>query len=72
MGKLNLVLPPIQLSLVNQPFIVNRLEHIELYLNGFKSYVCFKVINILHDKDLYPSLQEISWEFDNDIIILKQ
>lgn len=35
----------------------------EVNLDGVKTYVDFKVIDILDEKDLYPVLLWIDWDF---------
>jgi hypothetical protein len=58
LGKPQLVYSPIQLRMVNQFFIfpVGRLKNVEVDVAGVKMTVDFEVIEIMGDKDPYPSL----------------
>jgi hypothetical protein len=58
MRKLRLVYSPFQLGMANQYCIypVRRLENVEVNLVGFKIVTKFKVIEIMREKDPYPSL----------------
>jgi len=68
MGHLKLVYSLIQLHLANysRKFLIGGLEHMEVNLDGVKTYVDLKVIYILDEKDLYPVLLGIDWAFQND------
>jgi len=57
--------------MVNRYFIfpIGRLENVEIYVAGVKSTTDFEVIEIMGDKDPYPTLLEIDWAYDNYAII---
>lgn len=61
---------PIQLWLENQSWIfpIGWIKQVEVHLYGVKTYVDFKVIEILDGKYLYLALLGIDWEFDNNAI----
>lgn len=67
MSKLKMVWSSIQLSLANQYkiYLIGRLEDIEVNIDGIKSKVDFKVIEIIDDIDPYPTLLGIDCAFDN-------
>jgi hypothetical protein len=71
MGKPMLVYSPIQLCMVNQYCIypVGRLENVEVDLARVKTVVDFEVIEIMGEKDPYPSLLGIDWAYDNYVVI---
>jgi len=50
-------------------FPISRLENVEVDLAGVKTVADFEVIEILDDKDPYPTLLGIEWAFDNATII---
>jgi hypothetical protein len=75
MGKLNLVWSLIQLRLANQYiiYLIGRLEQVEVNIDGVKTNVDFKVIEIMDDSLPYPALLDIDWALDNnDVLNLKQ
>jgi hypothetical protein len=41
----------------------------EVDLDGMKTYVDFEVFKILYDKDPYPTLLGIDWDFNNGVIV---
>jgi hypothetical protein len=69
--KPQLVYSPIQLTMENQYciFPVGRLKNVEIDVAGVKTTTDFEVIEIMGDKDLYPSILGIDWEYDNYAII---
>jgi hypothetical protein len=50
-------------------FPVGRLENVEIYVAGIKTTIDFEVIEIMGDKDPYPTLLDIDWEYENYAII---
>jgi hypothetical protein len=72
MGKPMLVYSPILLHMVNQYCIspVGRLENVEVDLAGVNIVADFEVIEIMGDKDPYPSFLGIDWAYDNYVIIV--
>jgi hypothetical protein len=50
-------------------FPIGRLENVEMDVAGVKTTVDFEVIEIMGDKDPYPTLLGIHWEYDNYVII---
>jgi hypothetical protein len=71
LGKPQLVYSPIQLRMENQYciFPVGRLENVEIDVAGVKTTTDFEVIEIMGDKDPYPSLLGIDWAYENYAII---
>jgi hypothetical protein len=71
MGKPKLVYSPIQLRMENQYciFPVGRLQNVEVDLVGVKTIVDFEVIEIMGEKDPYPSLLGIDWAYENYVVI---
>ena len=67
MGKPKMVWSPIQLRLASQYKIypIDRLEYIEVNVDGVKTKTYFEVVEITNDIDPYPSLLGIDWAFDN-------
>jgi hypothetical protein len=63
MGKPNLVYSPIQLRMENEYciFPVGRLLNVEVELASVKTLYYFEVIEIMGEKDPYPSLLGIDW-----------
>ena len=57
--------------MVNQYCIyhVGRLQNIEVDLVGVNRVVDFEVVEIMGEKDLYPTLMGIDWAYENYIII---
>ena len=70
-GQPQLTYSSIQLRMENQYCIVpiDRLEGIEVNIAGVKTYTDFEVIDIMGDKDPYPTLLGIDWAFENYAII---
>jgi hypothetical protein len=71
LGKPQLVYSPIQLRMENQYciFPVGRMENVEIDVAGVKTTTDFEVIEIMGDKDPYPSLLRIDWAYENYAII---
>jgi hypothetical protein len=71
MGKPKLVYSPIQLWMANQYCIypVGRLQNVEVDLDGVKTMVDFEVIEIMGEKDPYPTLLGIDWAYENFVVI---
>ena len=71
LGRPRLTYSPIQLRMANQYCIVpiGRLEGVEVDIAGVKTYMDFEVIDIMGDKDPYPALLGIDWDFENYVII---
>ena len=71
LGRPRLAYSPIQLRMANQYCIllIGRLEGVEVDIVGVKTYTDFEVIDIMGDKDPYPTLLGIDWAFDNYAII---
>lgn len=63
MVKPKLVYSPIRLCMANQYMIfpIRRLEDVEVEMAGIKMYVDFEVIEIMDEKDPYPTLLGIDW-----------
>jgi hypothetical protein len=63
LGKPQLTYSPFQLRMANQYFIflIGRLKNVEIYVVGVKIVSNFEVIEIMGDKDPYPSLLSINW-----------
>jgi hypothetical protein len=71
MGKPMLDYSPIQLCMANQYCIypVGRLENIKVDIAGVKTMEYFEVIEIMGEKDPYPTFLGIDWAYDNYAII---
>ena len=71
MAKPNLAFSPIQLRLANQQGVISlgHLSSIPVDLDGVRSLVDFKVIEIIDDNTPYPIMLGIDWAFDNQAII---
>jgi hypothetical protein len=71
LGKPHLVYSPIQPRMENQYciFLVGRLENLEIDVAGVMTTYDFELIEIMGDKDPYPSLLRIDWAYDNYAII---
>jgi hypothetical protein len=50
-------------------FPIGRLENVEIDVAGVKTVVDFEVIEIMGDKDPYPTLLRIDWAYDNYVVI---
>ena len=71
MGKLRLEWYPMQLRLTNQSkFLpIGRLTQVPVEVEGLRTYVDLKVIDIVDDTNTYPTLLGIDWVIDNLAII---
>jgi hypothetical protein len=71
LGKPQLVYSPIHLRMENQYciFPVGRLENLEIDVAGVKTTTNFEVIEIMGDKDPYPTLLRIDGAYENYVII---
>jgi hypothetical protein len=71
LGKPRMAYSPIQLRMENQYYIfpIGRLENVEIDVVGVKTVADFKVIEIMGDKDPYPTLLGIDWAYDNYAVI---
>ena len=50
-------------------FPIGRLENVEINVEGVKKMSDFEVIEIMGDKDPYPTLLDIDWAYDNYVVI---
>ena len=48
---------------------MGRLEDVEVDVAGVKTYTDFEVIDIMGDKNPYPTLLGIDWAFENYAVI---
>ena len=71
MGKPQLDWSPIQLCLSNQVKVlsIGWLSNVIVDVEGLNTYADFEVINIVDDKNPYPTLLGIYWAIDNQTII---
>ena len=71
MNKSQLDWYPIQLRLANQSKVLpnGRLSQVPADVEGLRTYVDFKVIDIVDDTNPYPMLLGIDWAINNQIII---
>jgi hypothetical protein len=71
MGDTNLIYSPIQLWMANQYYIylVGRMKFFEVDLDGVKTIVDFGIIEIMGEKDPYPTLLDIDWVNENYVVI---
>jgi hypothetical protein len=71
MGKPKLIYSPIWLQMANQYCIypVGRLQNIKVDLVGVKTIENFMVIEVMGEKDPYPTLLGIYWAYDNYVVI---
>jgi hypothetical protein len=71
LGKPRLTYSPIQLRMENQYciFPIRRLESVEINVARVKIVVEFEFIEIMGDKDPYPTLLSIDWAYENYAII---
>ena len=62
---------PIQLRMANQycNFPIGRLESVEIDVAGVNTIAGFQVIEIMGDKDPYPTLLGIDWAYENYAVI---
>ena len=62
---------PIQLRLASQSKVlpIGRLTQVPMEVEGLRTYVDFKVIDIVDDTNPYPTLLGIDWAIDNQTII---
>jgi len=49
-------------------FPIGRLENVEVYLASVKTTADFEVIEIMDEKDPYPTLLGIDWAFYNYLL----
>jgi hypothetical protein len=71
MGKPKLIYSPIRLRMDNQQEIrpFGRLEHVPMDINEVRTFVDFKVIEIVDDGCPYPALLGIDWAFNNLTVV---
>ena len=71
MGKPQLKYSLIQLRMANQYCIlpIGRLENVEVDVVRVKIYIEFEVIDIMGDKDPYPTLLGNDWACENYVVI---
>ena len=71
MGKPKLRYSPIQLRLANQQRVcpMGRLSNVPVDIDGVRSLVDFKVIEIIDDSNPFPALLGIDWDFENLTLI---
>ena len=71
LGKSRLKYSPIQLRMENQNciFPIGRLENVEIDVARVKKVANFEFIDIMGDKDPYPTLLGIDWAYDNYVVI---
>ena len=71
MGKPRLVWSPVQLRLANQSKVlpIGQLTQVPIKIEGIQTYANFDVIDIVDDKNLYPTLLGIYWVINNQTII---
>jgi hypothetical protein len=71
MGKPKLIYSHIRLMMANQQAMIpfGRLEHVHVDIDGVRTFVDFKVIDIVDDSCPYPALLGIDWAFKNLTII---
>jgi hypothetical protein len=50
-------------------FPIGRLENVEIDVVGVKTIAHFEVIKIMGDKDPYPTLLGIDWDYENYAVI---
>jgi hypothetical protein len=57
--------------MANQYYIfpIGRLENVEIDVAGVETVVDFEVIKIMGDKDPYPALLGIYWDYENYAMI---
>jgi hypothetical protein len=71
MGKLKLIYSPMRLRMANQHVVIpfGRLEHVPMDIDGVRTFVDFKVIEIVDDSCPYPVLLGIDWAFNNSTVV---
>jgi hypothetical protein len=71
MGKPKLIYSPIKLRMDNQQTVTpfGRLEHVPMDIDGVRTFVDFKVIEIFDDNCPYPVLLGIDWAFNNSTVV---
>jgi len=71
LGKLRLTYSQIQLRVENQYciFPIGRSKNMEIDVAGVKTIVDFEFIEIMGDKDPYPTLLGIDWAYENYVVI---
>jgi hypothetical protein len=72
MGETILGYSPVQLKLANKHRVlpIGRLKGVKIDLDGVRTKVDFKVIEIVDGTTLYPSLLGLDWAFENHTTIL--
>jgi hypothetical protein len=50
-------------------FPIRRLKIVEIYVAGVNTVSDFEVIEIMGDKDPYPTLLGVDWDYDNYVVI---
>jgi hypothetical protein len=50
-------------------FPIRRVDNVEIDVTGVKTVAEFEVIEIMGDKDPYPTLLGIDWAYDNYAVI---
>jgi hypothetical protein len=71
LGKPRLTYSPIQLRMANSYciFPIRRLESVEIDVAGVKTVAEFEVVEIMGNKDPYPTLLGIDWAYENYAVI---
>jgi hypothetical protein len=71
MGKPRLIYSLIKLRMANQQAVspFGRLEHVPVDIDGIRTFVDFKVIEIVDDSYPYPALLGIDWDFNNSTVV---
>jgi hypothetical protein len=71
MGKPRFIYSSIKLRMANQQAVspFGRLENVPVDINGVRTFVDFKVIEIIDDRCPYPVLLGIDWDFNNSIVV---
>jgi hypothetical protein len=71
MGRPKLRYSPIQLKLANQQKVcpLGRLSNLPMDIDGVQSLAYFEVIEIIDDRNPFPALLGIDWDFDNLTVI---
>jgi hypothetical protein len=71
MGEATLGYSPVQLKLANQHKVlpIGRLKGVTIDLDGVRTKVDFKVIEIVDGTTPYPTFLYLDWAFENQAII---
>ena len=48
---------------------IGRVEEVEVDVAGVNTYTDFEVIDVMGDKDPYPTLLGIDWDFESYVVI---